>query len=211
MIVRSFLIGAIVAFGALPSTAQEVVGRALVDGKMVEIMSDRTWRFEGEDSAQAVTGSTANTADCTAIHARVSFCIDPNVWTPSPPASSEITAAYRHDDRHYGQFVIEDFGSRDGMTAELMRDFVVRGASARTGQAREEIVILGVEESSLDGMQTETVIYLVELDGFNFVFSNTILVQDAFTMQAITFAIGASYTDQHQGLHTELLSNTRLN
>lgn len=193
---------------ALPVSAQDVIGRALVDGKMVEIMSDRTWRFQGEDG-----GATTDAADngCEAIHQAVTFCIDPNLWEPSPPAGPDITAAYRHDDRHYAQFVIETFGTDDGITEEFMRDIVIQNAAGATGQRKEDIVILGIEPGEISGKPAETIIYQVEFDGLKVVFVNSIQLLPGLTMQAITYAISTEYTDKHQGLHQVLLENTQLN
>ncbi|MBT0956871.1 hypothetical protein IV417_05705 [Alphaproteobacteria bacterium KMM 3653] len=196
---------------ALPSQAQEVVGRALVEGKTVELMADRTWRYEGEISglvAPSVSGAGTN---CSAIHAAVTFCADPNLWTASTPPTPEIVAAYSHDDRHYGQFVVETFGSADGVNPELMRDIVVQNAAGATGQRTDEIVILDVAPTTIGGLPAETVVYQVEFDGLKVVFSNTILIQPSLTMQAITYAIGAEFTEKHQGLHQTLVENTSLN
>ena len=59
------------ALSALPAMAQGVVGTGVVDGRRVELLDDRSWRFVGPEDE-----------GCWAVTARVSFCGDPATWTP---------------------------------------------------------------------------------------------------------------------------------
>ncbi|QDC09720.1 hypothetical protein FHY55_10890 [Oceanicola sp. D3] len=194
------LLSAVLAI-ALPASGQDVIGRALVEGKMVEILDNQTWRYA--DSGQTTPG-------CKQIHRAASFCGDPATWQATTPSTPDVAAAWRHDDRHYAQFIIEGFGSKDGLTREQMRKIVIDNAAFATNQPASSIPTLLVEPATIDGQEAETIVYMVDFDGLKAVFANTILIREALVVQAITYAISPDYSEDHMALHADLLESTRL-
>ncbi|MBS8227701.1 hypothetical protein [Vannielia litorea] len=186
---------------ALPASGQEVIGRALVEGKMVEILDNQTWRYAGAES---------DSPGCKQIHSAVTFCGDPTTWTSTPPSAPDVAAAWRHDDRHYAQFIIEGLGTQDGLTREQMRKIVIDNAAFATNQPASSIPTLLVEPATIDGEEAETIVYQVDFDGLKAVFANTILIREALVVQALTYAIGPTYTEDHMALHADFLKSTRL-
>ena len=196
---------ALVTLGLLlaPSVmAQDVVGRALIDGKRVELLSDQTWRFE--DQAAAPAG-------CKNVHARLQFCGSTTQWQTAQPANADIVAAYRHDDRNYAQFIVEGIGTNDGMTPEFMRNVVIENAATATGQSKEDIVVIGIEDAQIDGKDGETVIYQFRVDGLQVVFANTIVVTEDLTVQAMTYSVAPGYNDTQRALTADFIAGTKIN
>lgn len=185
---------------AAPALAQSAVGKAVVGGKTVTLFDDGTWKY-----ADATSG--AATAVCTDITPGVQFCNGSLDWMPSPAASAEINAAYRIDARHYAQYLIEDLGSDDGITADFMRQVVLDNAKMATGNTAE---VIDVQPAKLGGLTGDTVIYKVAINGVDVVFANAVFVEPKRVMQIMTYAIGTEYTPQHAGFQADFLTNTKL-
>lgn len=180
--------------------AQSVVGKAVVGGKTVTLFDDGTWRY-----ADAVASSAADT--CADVTPSVQFCGAALGWATTPPGSPEINAAYRIDARHYAQYLIEDLGSDDGLTAEFMRQVVLDNAQMATGNTPE---VIDVQPAKLDALTGDTVIYKANINGLDVVFANSVFVEPKRVMQIMTYAIGNEYTPQHAGYQAEFLANTKL-
>ena len=180
--------------------AQSAVGKAVVGGKTVTLFDDGTWKF-----ADALDPSTP--AACEAVTPTVQFCGAALGWTTTPPASAEINASYRIDARHYAQYLIEDLGSDDGLTADFMRQVVLDNAQMATGNTPE---VIDVQSVTLGALSGDTVVYKVKINGLDVVFANSVFVQPKRVMQIMTYAIGGEFTPQHAGYQADFLSNTKL-
>jgi hypothetical protein len=181
------------------SLAQAVVGKAVVGGKTVTLFDNGTWKY-ATAAGEAPTG-------CTEVTATVQFCGGALGWGRTQPSSAEITAAYRIDARHYAQYLIEDLGSDDGVTAEFMRQVVLDNAQMATGNTPE---VIDVKPAALGGLTGDTVIYAVNINGLDVVFANSVFVEPKRVMQIMTYAIGDEYTPQHAGYQADLLASTKL-
>lgn len=181
---------------AVPAFAQSVVGTSVVDGKIVQLFSDGTWRAE-------TTGKDAN---CVGLGSDLQFCPTDPAWKQIRASTPQVDATFQYDDRHYGQFVVEAIGTADGLTAEGFRAAVLGNAEAATGKAP---TTLGVTPTEVAGLPGETVTYLVEFQGTQFLFATTTLLTDKVAAQIQTWQLGGlPYTDAHQKLHAEFLTST---
>ncbi|MCP5072418.1 MAG: hypothetical protein GY947_03880 [Rhodobacteraceae bacterium] len=196
------LIGLVIAFSLFATTggnAQQVVSRGIVDGKKIEILADFTWRYESPSAS-----------GCKRLHSKLEFCGDPEFWRSSTPPSPEILAQYRHDDRNYAQVILEDLGSDDNVNAEFMRGAVIENAAAATGGTTDDVAILDVVEMTFNGQPAETVVYHVKINGLDVVFANTIVISKRTTLQAMTFSVASTYTDEQRRLLDRFLSKLKL-
>ncbi|WP_342075802.1 hypothetical protein [Yoonia sp. SS1-5] len=180
-------------------TAQEVIGRSVVDGRAIQILDDGTWRY-----ARPTEGG------CEDITGFLRFCGKNDGWSRTTIPNPDVAAAYRYDDRHYAQVISEELGSDDGMTAEFMRKVVVENAAGIVGLRVEDIPVLDVYPSEVDGQPIETIAYTFEIDGLNVVYANGIFSSPNRTMQLMTFAIGTKFSDRHRSLHEAFLSQLRM-
>ena len=185
-----------------PAYAQSVLGKAIVDGRTVFILSDGTWRYEDELSTAS--------GDCTFIALGVSFCGSSRTWTPITPDGPEIDAAYWFDDLHYGQIITEGIGSDHGLDMEFMRAVVLENAATFSGRMASNIPVLDVRPAEIDGMEAETVVYSAEINGLSVVFANTIRILPQRAFQLVTYSIGSQFTDKHRNLHADFLEYIRI-
>lgn len=179
------------------AAAQTIVGRAVVDGRTAELLSDRTWRFI--DSAQ--TG-------CSALTTRLSFCGDTSQWVSITPASGEIAAQYRYDDRHYAQYIIEELGLRDGLSMQSVRNAVLSNAAVASNRNLNEVPVYDINEFTFKDQPAETLTYGVVVDGTDYVFMNTLMLTDDLILQTISYAVGDKWTDELKDVHEKFLTAT---
>lgn len=182
---------------SLPAAAQSVVGRAIVDGRPVTLYDNKTWSF-AEDSVPG----------CATLSPKLSFCGDPDRWAPSTKPSADVTAAYRHDNLHYGQMIIEDLGTDQGLTMRAVRQVILDFAARSSGG--EPPIVISTEPVTVGSLSGETIVYAFNVAGLDTVYANTILLGDDTLLQLITYHIGKDYTDKHADLHAEFLEASKV-
>jgi hypothetical protein len=178
--------------------AQQVVGTSIVDGKVVELLSDSTWRYKHQE-----------VGGCKLIEYNLRFCGEGIRWINVPP-SGEAVAMYKDDDSNYGEFLIEHVGSTQGLTLDAIRKAIIGNAADAAKVKPQEISTLGDEETSVDGYKAETVTYLAVLDKIPVVYYNTIVVTESATVQIMTWSLATDVTPEAKRLHSDFVSQTHL-
>ncbi|MCF6305742.1 MAG: hypothetical protein L3J33_10260 [Rhodobacteraceae bacterium] len=181
------------------ATAQAIVGRAAIDGQIVVLFDDQTWGYEDESAG-----------NCDQFHAVLSFCDPDNIWQTSRKSTPDVVAAYKYDDRHYSQFIIEGIGRADGLDQESLRKIIISNAATAAGIPESAIAILDIFDTEISGYRSETVVYELRIGGLNAVFANTLILEENFIIQAMTYSIGSGYSDKHQELQAYLIENTKI-
>lgn len=184
----------------LPASAalsQTVVGRAIVDGRPVTLFDNKTWSFAGD----AKPG-------CAVLSPKLSFCGDPDRWMPSTKPTLDVIAAYRHDSVHYGQMILEDIGTDQGLSMQAVRQFILDFAAQSSGGVPP--IVISTEPVTVGTMSGETIVYGFNVSGVDTVYANTILLGDATLLQLITYQIGDEYTDMHADLHAEFIEASKV-
>ena len=192
---------AVLSLSALPALAQaqEVVGSSEVDGREVTLYADGTWEYDARgDSA------------CTLVARNVEFCGENAGWEATTPPNADIAATFRYDDRHYGQMIIEEVGSADGLTNENMLDIVIDNAAAVIGGRRSDIEVLETYRVRVGNQTIPTIVYAFQVEGLDVIYANGIRTSPNRTMQLMTFAIGTEFTERHRALHETFLSEIRI-
>jgi hypothetical protein len=179
-----------------PALAQDIVGKAVVDGRLVNLMADRTWTY-----------AEATETGCKALNAKVSFCGQVPLWTPAKIPTADVLATYRYDAATYGQFIIEDVGTAQGLNPDFMRSAVLSMVEQQVG---EKPTVVTVEPVTLGTLQGETLVYSFQFRGVNTVFANSIFLTERSAFQAMTYAIADNYTPAHKDAHAAFLEATRL-
>jgi hypothetical protein len=171
--------------------AQDVVGKALVDGKPVILYSDKSWAFE-------------NVADgCSVLNPKLTFCGDALGWTPSTKPTPDVLAAFRLNDITYSNFIYEDIGRSVGLTPEGVRDILLKIVEGQTGSIPR---VIETGPATVSGKPAETMVYAFDVSGLKVVYANTFVLGDASLLQAQTYEIGDSYTDAHRAAHAAYLA-----
>jgi hypothetical protein len=177
--------------------SQTVVGRAIVDGRPVTLFDNKTWAFAGDPKV-----------GCAVLTPKLSFCGDPDRWMPSTKPSPDVIAAYRHDSIHYGQIIIEDIGTDQGLSMRAVRQFILDFAAQNSGG--EPPIVISTEPVTVGSMTGETIVYGFNVSGVDTVYSNTVLLGESTLIQLMTYQLGSEYTDMHADLHAEFLEASKV-
>jgi len=186
--------------GALGNTAlaQSQVGRAVVDGRTVVLLADGTWRFEDE----------ATNKDCQFSSGPVEFCGSAMTWRTMPDSGNpDIDAFYQYSERLFAMIILEGLGRNAGIDEEAFQSITLTNFASRTGTTAEDVPVLSVEDGELSGQDVRTLAYSGSVDGLPLVFANTLLLLDGHNAQFITYSIGQEFTEEHQNLHAQFLSD----
>lgn len=184
-------------------SAQDVVGRSVIDGRPVELLDNGTWQFSD-------TARSGSRDSCIEFRGIIQFCNGSSDWSLLPTNSNaEAAAEFRLDDRHYAMLIPERVGRDDGLTDEAMRRVVLANAANFVGVPVEQIPVLDVFPSEVDGRAGETVVFSAEIDGLGVVYATSVFIGDDFNLQASTYGVAQGFTDAHRQAHQEFLSSLR--
>ncbi|CUH83193.1 hypothetical protein [Thalassovita mediterranea] len=182
------------------ASAQEVVGTSAVGGKRVHLYSDGTWEYAKE---------SGEVSRCVALHKSVDFCGSILNWRPVK-ARGDFSNMFLHSDRIQSGLLIEELGTNDGFSVEYMRTVALEAAAEASGVDVSQIPVLGFYDVQIGETAAENMVYGASIDGLKIVYSNTIIVADTLTLQAIVWSIGDDYTEEHQKWNADFLENLRV-
>ena len=180
--------------------AQEVFGFATIDGRDVVLYTDNSWEYAARDDE----------TECEIIARNVDFCGGQVGWERTLEPNADIAATYRYDDRHYGQMIVEELGTKDGLTEDVMMQIVLDNAVAVIGGTPADVRTLETFWSRVANQRIQTIVYAFNIDGLDVVYANGIRTAPDRTMQLMTFSIGTEFTDRHRNLHEDFLSEIRI-
>lgn len=193
------IIAALSVAMASPAPAQDIVGTAVLGGKKVELLSDNTWRFM----------QTTGPSTCVAMHSAIEFCGSILNWRPAK-ATGDFTRVFTYDHRTSAGYIVEDVGTNDGVNPEFMRSLILEYAAEGSEITVEEVPVLGVFDTEIDGHPAETIVYGTRPNGVSFVFANTVFLHDRLTVQAIVWSMGKEYTPELESIHADFIEKTKL-
>ena len=200
---KFFLFFVFFSLQSLTAFSQSVIGSAYVNGDVIEIMSDKTWRYKSEVNQNL--RSKKKPQDCDFLKYGIYFC-NKSSWQVSAPTGS-FTNLYVIDDKTYAGFIIEEIGSNDGVTREFMTKLALDNAASAANVSTNQIVQHFVEEQSIDDISFTTVAYSAAVEGMSFIFLNNIYVNETVTAQAIVYGFGSSVNSRLLSLNKELINN----
>jgi hypothetical protein len=192
---KAILLGVLLAALWSIAAAQAVVGSSTVNGRPVEILSDRSWRYNAQGPS-----------DCRAITARISFCGEQTGWTLTD-AADDVTK-FNYNDTGFGEFIVSPAGARQGISLDYMRKVVLWQASVISHVPENAIPIIEVRPSRPGARQAETLVYKITLSGVDFMFYDTVVIGDSNTTQVITCSISGAISDYTRRLHDGFLAAT---
>lgn len=193
------IIAVVFVITASSAYTQTRVGTSVIDGEVVDLYSDQSWKYR-----------SGTDADCDQITIFLEFCDVQELWKSTTKANDDISAMYRHNDRIYGMFIVEELGTNDGLTADFMRKAVVTNLANAAGTSESEIIVYGVTQDSIQDQFHETITYGGTVDGLNVIYINTIVTSPKTTVQVATFSIGSQLSQDQKAMHKSFLDGTKI-
>ena len=167
---------------AMPATANEVVGTGEVDGRAVELLDDKSWRYK-------IPLVGRSSGECEIIKSYVEFCNTLN-WDVSEPVGP-ASAVYAVNDRTYVMLIIEQLGRADGVTADYMVEAAHWYAAEGFNIQQDSLNVHYTRPTSARGYDYTTTSYSGKMKGLPFTFVNNIYVGDRYTVQAAVYTVGS--------------------
>ncbi len=190
-IASSFLLGVLPTISA----AQTVIGSSVIDGRQIEILSDKSWRFKEQSSSS-----------CRRISVDVEFCGERSGWTFVREADG--TTQFQYSGLNYGEFIVEPIGKKQGLTTELMRTVIISNAATAAKVTPKDIPVLSVTTSKVGSSDAETMVYSVDISGLKTMFYNTYVIDESNTYQIVTYSINAVADKETLDIHDRFLKAT---
>ncbi|MGI9345620.1 MAG: hypothetical protein ACR2PW_05070 [Gammaproteobacteria bacterium] len=190
---------------SIPAFSQTVLQEAVVNGKIIELLDDKTWRYKSQ--RERLSGK-AN-SNCPLISEYVRFCV-PDSWKVGNEATIPgATAFYLVDGRHYALFTIEELGTADGASNELL--VLAAHTHAATGMniPVSSLEVLFTRPGIIDGRDGLVTAYSGSIEGLTFTFINNIYVGERYAMQAVIYGIGGM-TSQMKIYNSDLLTSLQI-
>lgn len=182
------------------ASAQEVVGTSVLGGKKVHLFDDGTWKY----------ADVTQNGKCVPVRQNVDFCGSILNWRPVK-STGDFDRVFKHNNRMYSGLIIDQYGRNDGNNMEYMRGMALDNAADASGVLTEEIPVLTLEDTDIDGIPAETIVYGAKIDGLRFVYANTFVVEDDLTIQALVWSVGSEFSDEHKKWHADFVANLRVN
>ena len=188
---------------AAPVTAQnvDVIGSAIVKGKRIELLSDKTWRY---------VDATAEADACIVLNSILQTCGLQGTWSSIATSGTEFIRQYRKDSRTYAGILFEEVGAVDGATLEFMRNIVIENAAMGTGARPEDIPILDVTTLSVDDNPAERISYAANFNGVDFIFQNTIVNAPRHNIQLVVWNIGKELNAENRAANDSFVEAMRI-
>ena len=185
------------AFAAQPALAQSVSGKAMVDGRVVTLFDDFSWKFD--DAA----------AGCETISTRLQFCGRDAGWSSAQKPTPDYAAAYRLNDRMYGGYIVEEIGTDQGLNPQAVRKLLLEILETSLNVTP---VVLETKDIMIDGKPGETLAYGFNLDGIDVVYANSFLLTKSSLVQVLTYEVGSKdFSEAHRRAHEGFVAATRFN
>ena len=192
------LLAAIIILGMPWATAQESVGKAVVDGKVVVLYSDGTWQYESGE------------AGCSPIAKGITVCPGNEGWMKASNASADAAATFRLDDRNYAMIIDEKLGVADGLNKEFMTKAVITNVAIGANIPESEVLTMNIEDGQLFGRDKRTITYGAPIDGLDVVYVNSVVFSENRTLQILTYSIGKVFTDEMGANHQSFISTIKV-
>lgn len=178
--------------------SQVVLGRSVVEGRQVELLDNRTWRFVGDLN---------EASNCITLKEPISFCGRSTDWKRLPHGGDpSIAAEFLLDDRTYGIVIVEGLGTLDGLNFNMYRSLVLQNAAEFLGTSVANIPVLDNFPTQIDGVLADTLVYSGKIEEMSFTYANSVVIDTRYSAQIITYQIGNGFSQSHRAAHNEFVS-----
>ncbi len=183
-----FLTVFLTAVNSSPGSAEQV-GTAVVDGRIVILESDGTWRFK--DGAR-----NAAKDSCENIHG-LEICLNGSVWRKRNLGGS-FSTGYVNANKYFFGVIHESSGSKDGYTYNFLQEAILSNAAKASGVDLRQVPVLNVTDEVPDFPGFRSITYNPKIKGTPFIFHNFFKIYDDKSFQIVFWALGNKMTEDFQ-------------
>ena len=182
---------------ASASHSREMVGAGFVDNRMVQLFSDGTWEFLPVPLAEG----------CDLIDETVRVCDQDRVWRRSSGPDFDYDAIFTNtlSDRVFAAVASQSYGRNEGQNFDTMIAQTIETTAAAEGISVDAVPVHEVEDSSMSGYAAKRLVVGFRQDGLRQINAFTFVVEDSFSVLALTWAIGDAFSDEMRSAHDDFV------
>lgn len=145
------------------------------------------------------SGQISAQVACDQISVHVSVCSDAINWNPTPPRG-HAAAEFRGPNGFYGQIIIEQAGSDNGLTAANAVDVALKHARNMNNGKQVNVLLRGKNSETFN---REIVVFETMIEGIPFIFANSVTVGRTETVQIVTWRVNDTLAEEDRSRHIE--------
>lgn len=180
---------------ASAANAQQLISRNLVNGRMVEIFSDYTWRYED-----------ANTQSCIQISTNVKICDFEDEWQLYPTPMPANFFDFRHDELTAARITHEGIGANFGWTANIMTEAMLLSVAEFYGIDVQDITVYESGPATISGLPAYSLVYGLEAQGVWVIIHETVWVGKEDIIEVSMQNYDLEVTEQAKELNRSFIS-----
>jgi len=175
--------------GAVTASSARQVGTAVVNGRIVTLDSDGTWKYQDQGG-----GGDSASAGCDTLE-HIKLCLDTSGWNKAN-LPGDFIGSYTTSGKYFLGIVYEPSGSNDGYTYEFLQQAIIQNAAAASNTDAANVPILDTKEAATEMEGFRSVTYSPTINGAPFVFHNIFKIYPDRAVQFAFWTIGREYTDE---------------
>ncbi len=189
------------AWATAPALADQV-GTSLVNGRMVILDSDGTWRY-----ADDVAGSEPQGCDRTE---NLEVCAIKLGWAKNQ-TSGDFDLMYTHSQKYYFAVIAEPYGSTHGVKYQTLQSAIISNAARAAATDARSVPVLATEMEVQGKPGLRSITYGPTLQGTPFIFYNAYQILPDKSVQLVFWGIGKEVTPEFTKLINETVANVTFN
>ncbi len=197
-LIAALALALVSALGAAPSRADQV-GASVVDGRMVILDSDGTWRYADEEEGGDEAG--CDRADTLEV------CATKLGWTKTQ-ASGNFNLMYTHSQKYYFGVIAEPYGSTHGMKYQTLQAAILSNAARAAATDAKKVPVIATEKVVQGRRGLRSITYRPTLQGTPFVFYNAYQILPEKSVQLVFWGIGKDVNPEFKSLIKETVASS---
>ena len=172
----------------------------MVDGRIVILDSDGTWRFK--DGAQnAAEGNCENISG-------LEICLSGSVWRKRNLGGS-FSTGYVNSNKYFFGVIHESSGSKDGYTYNFLQDAILSNAAKASGVDLKQIPVVNVSDEVENFPGFRSITYSPTIKGTPFIFHNFFKIYDDRSFQIVFWALGNSMSEEFRNTIDDVMEKIK--
>lgn len=136
---------------------------------------------------------------CLPIRQSIRLCGIPASWK-QVQAHPQAEAEFRRTDGFFAQVIWEPAGRNQGLTLKDAANKIVQDAGTRAESNNFTLLMRGATQETID---SEIIVFKVEIGGIPFIFADTLLVGRNETVQILTWRIAQELSAEDRAAHLD--------
>lgn len=174
--------------GIVTASLARQVGTAVVNGRIVILDSNGTWKYQDE------AGGGGKKAGCETLE-HIELCLEASGWNKAN-LPGDFIGSYTTGGKYFVGIVYEPSGSNDGYTYEFLQQAIIQNAASASDEDPAKTPILDSKKKAPELEGFHSITYSPTINGAAFVFHNIFKVYPDRSVQFAFWTIGREYTDE---------------